>query len=1138
MVTAEFKCTTCNYSSPAESTMKHLGSVRHKTVVDSTHDEMVCCEECSNNNIHQLQIVRFGGDDMVLLCDPCYNKLYKGIERPSSAYSLKNGTILTFWDRYRKVRDCICSKCHNDVDLMVDQNSNVFCKDCIKILKKDPKNFVSEDSGKFVYYLLKIKEPKGNNKQGRKFSRRKGRSKKGRPGNKSGKKSRSPSKSNTKDSDKNSTKNQNDPKGVLKKINATMYQNRKENTRIESTTNLSLRSFSGFKAVTSDTNLAATIEQNLDRNITRNKSATNLSASNNSNKHISMSMHNLNKPGELMKALSTTDLRQKNKQTPKRNKNANTNRDERKKDNKNANSKKENVKNDKSKKNDIKNANSKKENVNPDNSKKENNRQNLRNSSEKKELTPELLKKVSSCGENSGWEVSWDASPSPALTVTTTGSPPTSSKKKNNKKIKSKNETTSTPTQVREPTPVKKNNKVAGKTKKSDDLIEEGIQNRKFSRFTPKLTFPDLKTYLDTFSQAIFLEQKLENEFLEDFEISWPNNIKERVFLVDFKSKNNDELKRLILPHMADKTKNPFNERQPLMLSTVDESLVWYTFVKEVKEERNRIRLLLELFPWNKMNLPTKIGSEHMKLLPVSVQASRIIFAMTRVTNPKFIDLLLGNKKLKPIYFNNRLKFSKETLNKSQRNAIEYVLNNPVTVIQGPPGTGKTSTIEELIHQIITNFHSFPILCVAASNIAIDNIAEKFIDNKDGIKVIRILSDRKESEYNLSHPLGKVCLHNIVYDMLPADLKRDEELLRSRGKSALSPKNEKRLYMAKSTLVNKIIAQAQIICTTNITAGGRQLKSVKEIPTVIMDESTQSSEATTLVPLSLPGIKSFLFVGDEKQLSSFSNIPQLEMSLFERILLNKTCGDPQMLDTQYRMHPQISEFSIHHVYNDKLLDGVTKKQKQWPGINYPLFFYQCDLGYEERAFNEPRPGSNNGGGFSYNNKYECEAILEIIYKLITEKKVDLSQIGIITAYSAQRDLLSEILLKDPIINPLNKAMIRETDEDEFLNKNDYPGHNLQSHVVNIVNRLQIATVDSFQGHEKEFIIFSCVRNNADNKIGFLSDKRRLNVALTRAKNGLIIVGNKTVLESGKTIWTDFIKFLEKKELIFDDLNSF
>lgn len=423
------------------------------------------------------------------------------------------------------------------------------------------------------------------------------------------------------------------------------------------------------------------------------------------------------------------------------------------------------------------------------------------------------------------------------------------------------------------------------------------------------------------------------------------------------------------------------------------------------------------------------------------------------------------------------------------------------------------------------------------------------MDNKDGIKVLRILSDSKESAYNMSHPLGKICLHNIVHNMLPPDLREAERLMRQRGKSAISVATERKLFQTKMALVNTVVAQAQIICTTNITAGGRQLKSIKEVPTVIMDESTQSSEATTLVPLSLPGIKTFLFVGDEKQLSSFSNIPQLEMSLFERILMNDTCGEPQMLDTQYRMHPDISEFSIRKVYNSRLLNGVTAADKEWPGIAHPLFFYQCDQGYEERACGggNGRGGSaaamgvgpaSGGGGFSYQNRSECDAILEVLYRLHVEKRVPLSSIGVITAYSGQRDLLSEVLLSDPVINPRREALVRETDEDEFLNPQAYAGHDAQSHVVNAVNKLQIATVDSFQGHEKPFIIFSCVRNNADCKIGFLADKRRLNVALTRAKNGLVIVGNAHVLRSGNTIWTDFVRFLDARNAIHETLEGY
>lgn len=152
-----------------------------------------------------------------------------------------------------------------------------------------------------------------------------------------------------------------------------------------------------------------------------------------------------------------------------------------------------------------------------------------------------------------------------------------------------------------------------------------------------------------------------------------------------------------------------------------------------------------------------------------------------------------------------------------------------------------------------------------------------------------------------------------------------------------------------------------------------------------------------------------------------------------------------------------------------------------------------------------------------------------------EKNVKLEDIGIITPYSSQRDLLSQMFVKDAVVNPLGKGMLQETDEAEFLNsrRND-----IQSHTVNIINGLHVATVDSFQGHEKNFIIFSCVRNNAENKIGFLRDRRRLNVALTRAKNGLIVVGNKEVLKRGDHLWRDFVQYLEEQEVVFDSLDVY
>lgn len=135
--------------------------------------------------------------------------------------------------------------------------------------------------------------------------------------------------------------------------------------------------------------------------------------------------------------------------------------------------------------------------------------------------------------------------------------------------------------------------------------------------------------------------------------------------------------------------------------------------------------------------------------------------------------------------------------------------------------------------------------------------------------------------------------------------------------------------------------------------------------------------------------------------------------------------------------------------------------------------------------------------------------------------------------------MSDVLTKNIVINPRQVSMEQEYDEIELFNAAGSQGaSSLQNNVINIINGLHVATVDSFQGHEKSFIIFSCVRNNSDNKIGFLRDKRRLNVALTRAKHGLIVVGNKNVLQKGDPLWRDYIAYLEEQDVIFTDLAAY
>ena len=1104
--------------------MKHLSTTRHKTAFDTSNDEDICCEECQDANIHQLQIIRFGGEDMILLCNSCFRKEYSETERPSTSYSLQNGSILKFWEKYVKVRECCCDNCGEESNLSANRNGEVLCATCLLKSNRD-KDFISEKSGKFLYIYLGLNEtPNSTRKSRKKGGRRVGRGKKGRKDSKIKK-------------EKKET--------FEAKISRIAYEVKKENSTIQSSSNSSLRNFKGFKAVESDPNIAAKANK-LEAN--RN----NLSSSNvHKGKGNKTNNRKKNTGSGIKKEREHKIYTDKNNENTKPTSETRNKANGRATINSNVKSKIKSVakpqlsqqkypnesvpgtkKGGSLKKDKKVYANQKTK----DNSKRsnENAREPKLSSTSRKSV---LNKKINNQPDKktSKWTIGSDAESSKEPSVSPNGKLTPITKTRNQKKRADKSalkeSSFSSIVSKKSETKLHQDKSVVDKTRDGKLIYEEGETLTKYNAFKPTLSYPDLNSYLNDYSYALFLEQRLENDFVQNFSILWPRNEKDTAFIIQVDKNNNSELEKLLPANLLALGRPAFNERQPFFFCTQDEQQIWYIFIKELSIQRGKYVLLVELFSWNNLSLPTKNGSSQFKLLPTSAQTSRILFAMTRITNPKFIDLLLGQKPIKEIYFDNRLKFSSSKLNRSQKTAVEHVLNNSITILRGPPGTGKTSTIEEIIIQVIERFHAFPILCVAASNIAIDNIAEKVMENRPQIKILRILSKKKEQQYGNDHPLGEICLHNIVYKNLSPDMQVVAN--KSRRGEIISKSEDTKFYKEKNRITNKVVSQSQIIFTTNIAAGGRELKVIKECPVVIMDEATQSSEASTLVPLSLPGIRNFVFVGDEKQLSSFSNIPQLETSLFERVLSNGTYKNPLMLDTQYRMHPKISEFPIKKIYNGELKDGVTDEQKGWPGVQHPLFFYQCDLGPESRV----RSTQREIVGFTYENKHECAEIVKIIQILMLDKKVPLEEIGVVTPYSAQRDLLSDILTKNVVINPKQISMQQEYDEIELFNAAGSEGaaSSLQNNVINIINGLHVATVDSFQGHEKSFIIFSCVRNNTENKIGFLRDKRRLNVALTRAKHGLIVVGNKNVLRKGDPLWRDYIDYLEDQDAIFTDL---
>ncbi|CCE62004.1 hypothetical protein TPHA_0B03320 [Tetrapisispora phaffii CBS 4417] len=1117
---SKFQCLTCSQVLDAESMMKHLSSTRHKAITDILRDEDVSCEECSDSNIHQLQIIRFGGEDMALLCNTCFKKEYANEnEKPNTCYSLSNGSILKSWSNYLKVRDCVCGNCGKESHLNVNSRKNVLCDQCLQKESVNRKtllnDYISESSGRFLYLFLGIPETKKVNKVQKRKGRKMGRGKK--KGRDKGK------------------KGEGKPKKVLtvhEQMAKRAYETKKMNNIIESTNSISLDSFKGIRASSSsptpskliptsksfgqsissmsssksqtkpstlrqNNNASTSSKRQSSANATIAKSSRNLKTSSNRSDK-SHGVKTINSPAKKVNNTSARQERAEFRSKPDKKGNKNTSSNFTFKSHEDSNSVANGPKSVKldnkslPKKGDSNEKNKKYSNTKENDGKSTKNTGN-RNQSEK--IRDEISKRVTSNATKGNGNNSAD-------------------------KVKEAKKTNNS------------NNKV--------EEIEEGVPIKEFTKYIPQMTYADLESYFLNFSHALFLEQKLEADFIQNFEIIWPRKDTERVFVIHIKQNNNPEIEKMLSPTFAKLGVLPFINRQVIMLSNQEETQVWYCYVKEVASRRGNIQILLELFYWNNQKLPNTRRNEEFKILPCSAQTNRIMFAMTSIKNQRFVALLLGVKPVRQIDFKNRIQFSKETLNDSQKSAIQHVLNNSITILQGPPGTGKTSTIEEIILQMIKNFNSFPILCVAASNIAIDNIAEKLLESKPDIKILRILSEGKEQQYGKDHPLGKICLHNIVNDQLSENGIDTLIKVRSGRIKDVSKNQLNKLMTEQNNISDRYVSQAQILLTTNIAAGGRQLKSIKEVPVVIMDEATQSSEMSTLVPLSLPGIRTFVFVGDEKQLSSFSNVPQLEMSLFERILLNGSYKNPHMLDTQYRMHPQISRFPIEKFYDNKLLDGVTEEQKKWPGIEHPLYFHQCDKGLENKVFNYNR-GSR---GFTYTNKHEVKEIVKFIYRLILEKNVPRTEIGIITPYSAQRDLISETLQKDLVVNPERLEMEREVDDLDLLNSrlraktSGLSNDGNKVNTINIINGVFISTIDSFQGHEKGFIIFSCVRNNKENKIGFVSDKRRMNVALTRAKHGLIMIGNKNILKKDTKLWASYIDYLEKHNLIHTNLDEY
>ena len=433
-------------------------------------------------------------------------------------------------------------------------------------------------------------------------------------------------------------------------------------------------------------------------------------------------------------------------------------------------------------------------------------------------------------------------------------------------------------------------------------------------------------------------------------------------------------------------------------------------------------------------------------------------------------------------------------LNKCQKNAIINCLKNKFSLIKGPPGTGKSTVLAVLayhLNNLKKKIHK--ILICAPSNRAVDNISILLRKIKS-IKFVRVLSPEKElcEDIDQTYSLYKLVKEEIYKN--PKSNERIINLMERREKYGnLNKKDFDEYKKMLSNFEEKIIDSSDIILSTISNSADSRLKDYY-FPIVIIDEATQSLEPDCLLPLYHKAEMTIL-IGDEKQLgpiviSKDAETSGFEISLFERLsFYYEGSNFISILNEQYRMHEFLYRFSNEKFYQNQMitrtknsLDKKVINEFPWPNKNNPSLFYH----YTQSEEIEIK---------SYYNIAEIFHIYEIV-KRLTKAGVEPENIGIITAYNAQKHRLWE----------------------KFYENQNY-------------EKIRIESVDGFQGMEKDYIIISTVRSNENGFLGFLRSPKRLNVALTRAKKGLIILGNCQCLAKRAGIWRDLILFYLSQHLI-------
>lgn len=441
-------------------------------------------------------------------------------------------------------------------------------------------------------------------------------------------------------------------------------------------------------------------------------------------------------------------------------------------------------------------------------------------------------------------------------------------------------------------------------------------------------------------------------------------------------------------------------------------------------------------------------------------------------------------------------------LNPPQIDAVKYALGSDLSIIFGPPGTGKTATVVETVRQLVSQ--GSRVLVCAPSNVAVDNLVERLSHHYP----------RRTDVVRLGHParVGDAVLNrsiDIISKQSNDGLVLRElqgEIMQTLGKAQRGRfgerkeawsllKDLRRDYRSRegSLLTNLLLGSRVVACTLH-TAGSKEIgNAIKTYPdmfdTLVIDEISQSLLPQVWIPLVAHlGIKRLIIAGDNKQLpptvtSKDSKVQGLlQKTLFDVLIDSFGTGIQHLISIQYRMSEEIMSFPSEAMYGGKLVadESVsTQSLLDLPGVQNNSTT-ESKVVWIDTLDNCPETREEDG--FSIWNDGEAQLVSKFTQKLL-ESGVLAKDIGIISPYAAQVSLIRHLVAPE----------------------------------------IEVSTVDGFQGREKEVIILSLVRSNDDANVGFVAEERRINVAITRPKRQLCIVGNSEVIGSNGFLkkWVDW-----------------